>query len=618
MTAQTIVDQTTTEIGTQVTTQNTRATNAISDAQQFLISLTNAALYGSFTIPPLTPKNIFITSPLLTAIAPERPTTKIDSIRATIPAQPGNFTVAGTNRAMQSSPQEQFSSPVINFPFAPIFTEEVKPDKTEIDLPTAVTKPTPTIPGAVIVSEDVTPNIPSISLPNFGEAIPTISIALPETTLAYVEPVYTSTLKTELTSNLLNKIQNGGTGLNATIEGNIWNRDVERLAQLLDDNITDTLNRFSGRGFTMPPGTVAAQVQELQINHTNERAKQSRDIAIKQAEIADKNTLAFLEMGSTWEQALISHANNIANRALEAEKSIVEFGIASFNAKITRFNVELARYQAKDMEVQSNIRIQALKLDQYKAELQGVEVETNRDRVRIENYRAKLTAHDSQVRLYEAEVSAAAIALNIERAKIEIFKANIDDYVARIGAKKSEYDLYLAEIQGEKAKIDLYQANVAAYSARVDAVKISNSVVIEQMRQDLAEDELRLKAYLANVEMWRQKVQLAVTELGLEQAFYGQDIGKYSEEVKRETAQAELNIETLVKGAQLEQSNAEIQLQTAIANTNILIEQAKTKIAAAKGASDGYVTLASVAAGVIQTMLQLGGQGSSVVTATEA
>lgn len=614
--ATTIFNSTTSEIDDQVATQNTRATTAISDAQQFLIALKDAALYGSFTIDPLTPENIFITSPLLTAVSPERPTVAINAIKASIPADPGNFGAIAPNRAIQEAPQEQFVSPTINFPTAPVFSEVAEPSGQPVTLPNPVTKPTPTLPSDLTVGTSTLPSVPSISLPVFGEVIPTLDISLPETTFAYVEPVYTSALKTLIDTDLFSKIQNGGTGLNATIEGDIYNRDVERIAQLLEDNITDTMNRFSGRGFTMPPGTLAAQVQELQINHTNDRVQQSRDVSIEMAKIADQNTRFFFEQGISWEGILINHANNIANRALEAEKAVVEFSIALFNSKITKFNVDLARYQSKDLEVQSNIKIQQLGLELYKAELSGVEASTSQDRVRVENYRAQISGFDAIVGLYEAEVGATNSALNIERAKIEIFKADIDIYVAKIGAKKSEYDLYLARIEGEKAKVSLYQSEVDAYISRVNAVKVSNDVVVQLLRTDIATQELNLNAHLANVEIWKEKARLAITELGLERDFYTQDINKYSQEIRKEVAQAELNLQTLVKGAQLEQANAEIQLQTAIADNNTLIEQAKTKIAAAKGASDGYIALATVAAGVIQTMLQLGSTGTSTVSET--
>ncbi len=605
-------------VDNQVAVQNTRAVTAISDARSHLEALTNISLFEVDTIAPVVGGNILITSPLLTAEPPAKPTTNITAIKASIPTQPGDFEATVTSRAIQSAPQEEFSTPVINFPTAPTFSAENRPSSLAVALPAKVPDtPSLTVPTDLTVSSQAVPNIPSISLPDWGETIPALSIDLPATVLAYVEPVYTSALKTALAADLLTKVNNGGTGLNATVEGNIWNRDVERLQQVLNDNIDDTINRFAERGFTLPPGVIAAEVQELQINHTNERSQQSRSVSIEQAKIADVNTRAFLEMGLTWEGLLINHANNIANRALDAEKSVVEFSIALFNSKIAKFNTELARYQAKATEVENLIRIEDLKLEQYKAELSGVEASSTKDRVSVENYKAKLDSHYAVIRLYEAETNAVVTALNIERAKVEIFKADIDNYIANINAQRNEYDLYTAEIQGEKAKIDLHRSDVDAYTARVNAVKISNDVVIEQIKSDITRTELNLRAYQANVDIWKEKSQLAIQELGLESSFYSADINKFSEEVRKETAQANLNIESLVRGIALEQSNAELRLQTGIANVNALIEQSRARITASQNTSHGYVSLATSAASVIQTMLQLGGQGTSEETAAE-
>lgn len=605
-----------TRVDTQIASQDTRADDAINRAEEFLKNLQDAANTAPIVIPPLDKVNVDFSVASIGAIPPAKPTAEIAAIKASIPTEPADFTASVEDRDVQQTPGENFNTPVINFPTAPVFLKESVPSIQSLIEPVVATKPTPTIPGDLTVSDQGVPNIPSISLPNFGDPIPTISIDLPSTTLAYVEPVYTSLLKTELESNLLSKIQNGGTGLNATVEGKIYNRDVERIAQKLNDDIDSTLNRFAGRGFTMPPGTVAAQVQELQINHTNDRSQQSRDVAIQQANIADANTKAFLQMGLSWEQVTLSHANNIANRALEAEKSIIEFGISLFNTKIQRFNAELARYQAQDLEVQSRIRIEALKLDQYRAELERVAAEATKDNVSIENYKARLAAHDAQVRLYEAETAAVQSNINIQLGKVEIFKADIDGYVARIGAQKNEYDLYLAEVQGETAKIGLYRSNVEAYAARVESVKSANETVQEQVRSDIAVEELNLKSHLANVDIWKEKSQLAIQELVFEKDYYSTQITRYREAVRMAIANAELNLQADVRAGQFEQAQAKLDFQKALADTNLLLDQANFKLRGAETLSNSYISLATVAIGAIQTMMQLSSEGIDTATTT--
>lgn len=604
----------TSRVDDQIASQDARANTAMNSAAEFLKNLQNNASILPILIPPLDKVNVDFGVIPVGAIPPVKPTVEIDAIKADMPPVPADFTASVDDRDVQETPGENFGPPTISFPTAPSFAREPIPSISAIEVPIVAIKPTPTIPGDLTVSDQIIPPIPSISLPNFGETIPTISIDLPSANLAYVEPVYTSLLKTELESNLLSKIQNGGTGLNATIEGNIYNRDVERIAQKLSDDIDSTLNRFSGRGFTMPPGTVAAQIQELQINHTNDRSQQSRDVAIQQATIADANTKAFLQMGLSWEQVTLSHANNIANRSLDAEKSVITFGISLFNTKIQKFNAELTRYQAKDIEVQSLFRIETLKLDQYKAELEGVAAEANKDNVSIENYKARLAAHAAQTSLYQAETAAVQSNINIQLGRIELFRANISNYEARAGERKNEYDLYLAEIQGETAKVGLYRSNVDAYAARVSAVKSANETVQEQIRSDIAVEEIKLKAHLANVDIWKEKSQLAIQELVFEKEYYSTQITRFKEAVRMAIANAELKLQADVRAGQFEQAQAKLDFQKALADTNILLDEAKFKLRGAEVLSNHYIALASVAIGAVQTMMQLSSEGIDTKT----
>ena len=615
--AQTILDDTTAEITQTIDGQQAKQITAITTATDFLNDLLNASIYETAQIPDLTPVQVDFTVAAIGAIPPGRPNSNINAIKASIPTEPGNFTAVVQDRAIQSAPQESFSPPIVTFPVAPTFTKETKPSSPTIALPAGLPDaPDITVPPDLTVSTQTIPSIPSISLPDWGEAIPPLVIDLPPATFAYVEPVYISALKDLITADLTTKIALGGTGLNATIEGDIWNRDVERLAQNLEDNIDDTLNRYSGRGFTMPPGVVAAQVQELQINHTNDRSQASRDVAIEMAKIADENTKAFLKLGLTLEELELNHFNNIQNRALEAERAVLEYGLSFFNSKVALFNAELARYQAKAIETENRIRIENLKLEQYKAQLQGVETQSTMDRVSIENYKAKLAAHDAVVNLYEAEISAVVAAMNIERAKVEIFKAEIDAYIANINAQRNEYDLFLAQISGEKAKIELHTSEVDAYVARVSAVKISNDVVIEKIKSDINVEDLNLRAHLANVEIWSEKVKLAISELGIEKDFYDGDIKVYSEAVRMAVANAELNLQADVRAGQLEQAQAQLDLQTAIANMTSLVEQAKVRLKGSSAAADGYLTLAVATEAAVQSLIQLGSEGQAEVATT--
>ncbi len=612
MATQTGFDEAASAIDAQILLANERSTTAMANTYDAINNL--AAI--SQEVPPaidFVPPSVSLNIPVVSGTAPSAPDAAIAAIKAAIGAIPGNFIASIEDRSVQSAPQETFTTPIINFPTAPLFSPLTKPEALTIALPGGVPDaPVITLPTELSVGNQNIPNMPAISLPSFGEALPTLDIDLPQTTFAYVEPVYVSALKTAIATKLLSGVENGGTGLNATVETAIWNRQIERLEQQKDDDVDKTLNLFAGRGFDMPTGMVAMQVREILKTFTNDRSQASRDVAIEQAKIAKEMTQFFLSTGLNLEQIELNHANNVANRTLEAEKAVVQFSIDLFNSKVSKFNLELDRYKAKQVEVEMKLKIQELILAQYQMELQGVETSIKVDGIKIDNYRAILQSHDINIKLYEAELGAVVALLNIERAKVDIFKSEIDAYVAQLKAQKNEYDLYLAQISGEEAKINIHQTEVEAYATRVNAVKVSNDVVIAQINADIAEENMNLKAHLGNIDLYKAKSDQAMTEIGQEADIFRTNSSVFETLLKHAQAQAEYNVEAQIKTESLDQRAAEMSLETARANLNAVQQSMKIRSIAALGQTKASASLSGMVGSAISGILQLGGQGTAI------
>lgn len=600
-------------IETQISNADDRAESTISRTFDAINNLSQIAGEAAPSL-DFTAPSVGVNVPLISGIGPSKPSEEIAAIKAAIGSAPGDFAASIAERAMQSAPQEGFVTPSITFPTAPVISTLIKPSALTIALPGNIPDvPIITLPTDLTVGRTV-PTIPTISLPTFGETLPVMDISLPDTTFAYVEPVYSSALKTALANKLLDGVNNGGTGLGATVQTNIWNQDIERLSQQKDDDVEEVLNKFSGRGFDMPTGMVAQQVNEVIKNFTNDRAQNSRTIAIEEAKIAKEMTQFFLSTGLSLEQVELNQANNVANRALEAEKSVVEFSIALFNSKINKFNLELETYKSKAIEAEITLKIQELVLSQYLAEVQGVEAGVKIDNTSISNYNAILAKHSVSIDLYQAEISAVVAQLNIERAKVEIFKGEIDAYIAEIQAQKNEYDLYLAEIQGETAKIDIHKTEVEAYATRVNAVKVSNDVVIAQIGSDIAIEEMNLKAHLSNIDKYKAKSDQGIAEFNLESSLYRTDTGLFDTSIKSAIATAELNVQTQIRTSALDQANAALVLEASKANLQAMLQQNSMRISASQSQAQASSAMAGMVAGAIQGMLQLGGQGTSIET----
>jgi hypothetical protein len=595
----------------QVASANSRTDGTIAKTYDAINNLANVASFVPDQIAFVAP-SINVNIPLVSGIAPGKPSAAIAAIKAAIGATPGNFSASIAERAMQDAPQEQFSAPTINLPTAPTFAPLVKPSSLVITMPDDIPDtPVVNLPSDLTVGDQTVPNIPSISLPTWGEVIPTMDIDLPSTTLAYVEPVYTSTLKTAIASKLLDGVNSGGTGLGTTVSTNIWNADVERLEQQKDDDIDKVMNLYAGRGFDLPTGMMAMQVQEILKNYTNDRAQNSRTISIEEAKLAKEMTQFFLSTGLSLEQIEIAHANNVANRALDAQKAVVQFSIDLFNSKVVKYNLELEKYKAKAIESEMLLKIQELVLSQYKAELEGVDVKLKQDAIKIENYNALLASHDINIKLYQSQVAAVLAQLSIEKGKVDVFRGEIDAYVAEIGAQKSQYDLYLAEIEGETARIDIYSKEVDAYATRVNAVKVSNDVVVERVKADVSIEEMNLRSHLANIELYKAKSDQAISEIGQEADLYRTESAVFQTLLSHAQSQSEMNIQTQIRTQSLIQVNAEMSLEAAKANLSALLEANRIRVQAASSQSEASSAMAGMIGGAIQGMLQLGGQGTS-------
>jgi len=82
---------------------------------------------------------------------------------------------------------------------------------------------------------------------------------------------------------------NGGTGIPADVEDQIWQRDRSRVLTEVARANQEVIANFASLGYPVPPGAAVHQMQMQQIEAQNKTAQQSRDVAIKQVEIMLEN-----------------------------------------------------------------------------------------------------------------------------------------------------------------------------------------------------------------------------------------------------------------------------------------------------------------------------------------
>ena len=98
---------------------------------------------------------------------------------------------------------------------------------------------------------------------------------------------------------LINTITNGGTGINPAVENQIWQRGRDRLIAEGERADSQTLLQFAQRGFSLPSGAMTKLLQANRFEQLQKLQEQSRDVAIRQAEIELEN-LRFAVASTPW------------------------------------------------------------------------------------------------------------------------------------------------------------------------------------------------------------------------------------------------------------------------------------------------------------------------------
>ncbi|MDP9895385.1 hypothetical protein J2W32_004483 [Variovorax boronicumulans] len=165
-------------------------------------------------------------------------------------------------------------------------------------------------------------------------------------------------------------IVDGGTGLSAGVEQQLWERGKARLLEESMEAEASLTESWAARGYPLPPGALVYGLQRIQLDRSRKLAEQSRDIAIKSFDTEIENVrfavqqtldlrskamsamadyIRTLMMGP---QTAMQLATGLAGLELDANRSMVALYSAEVQALQPRVQlaIEDARLQASTNE----------------------------------------------------------------------------------------------------------------------------------------------------------------------------------------------------------------------------------------------------------------------------
>jgi hypothetical protein len=250
---------------------------------------------------------------------------------------------------------------------------------------------------------------------------------------------YTSPLLESLRRKLRDWVEDGGMALPAEREADFWNRNYERDMQANRDAKDSIASDWAKKSFPMPNGLLIAAQAQADITFRDKRNDTSRDIALKQAELAESNTRNAVEKGIGLEGVLMTFKNQCQDRIFQASKTLLE-------AMVTFYQAQLMKYQTMATIYRTLIdgRIQEAKgiIEIYTANVQAftsrVIAETSRLKAISDVYLSETEAYKADAQVYTA----------IADLDIKIFTSLIQKAVAKadILIKNAEMELKDQEV----------------------------------------------------------------------------------------------------------------------------------------------------------------------------
>lgn len=195
-----------------------------------------------------------------------------------------------------------------------------------------------------------------------------------------------SALLTDLTNTIISRLA-GGTGLDPAVEQAIWDRARSRETKLALANEDDIARTSEAMGFMMPAGVMVDQLRVAQQNYYDKLSDLSRDVAIKQAELEQKNLEGAVAAGTDLEGKII--------QIYKTEADVYEAKVRA-TAEIAKLG--MSRYESLIRAYESSVSAYKTRVD---AERSRIEALTAQSRVLIDGYVAGTRAVEATAGMYQ-------------------------------------------------------------------------------------------------------------------------------------------------------------------------------------------------------------------------
>lgn len=455
------------------------------------------------------------------------------------------------------------TAPVVSFGNAP-----AKPDiDISLDLPT---RPTVAIGSAPQMHGITLPSLPAITMPTLDVSFPQWVDSNPD--LPNIGAVSVTLDRTAFDA-FVNKTLDGVPQTLLDVTTQEVGRIADQHRSSAQRDIEAVFEEFSVRGFTAPPGAIGRRTDAIRADASAKVRLASRDVAISRMQMEVEVFKANLATGAQLVQKDVELTLQEHRLTLDIYTAAGKQMLDLYNANVEVFKAKQTAYQAIVDVFKARIQGELSKVDLYKAEMDGAKATLEVDNMAMRGYETQLSGVRASVDVYRAIVDAARTELDAKAKQMDMFRSEVEAYAASVNAGKVRFDAYDTQVKAALAPLQIYEQQIKGYSANVDGVKTVIQAKTLESSQMIAEEDARLKAYVAKVDAISknniariEKDKLAYSEIGL----------RIDYEIKKVSASADL------ERISLERARNDMAAATSVAEVQLKLLESKTSWAQRK------------------------------------
>lgn len=282
----------------------------------------------------------------------------------------------------------------------------------------------------------------------------------PSDEVLFFEKDYLSGLLEDLKDSLKSGLV-GGSGLSDSVEQALYDRDKLRREIESERQYDEVLYGFSSRGFALPPGALAAALQQAASERTRSLQDHSRDVMVKAAELEQENRKTVIQYATQVEGMLVGYHNSSQDRALDTQKTRLQMSLDVWTSTLDRYKnlMEAARISADILVAKSS-----------------AEADVNRSVAAVNSSRLESAKVENEINIATLEANASAF-----KAEVAAYEADVRAYEAKetTKVKAAEVSIQAAlkdtEIRVKAAEVNI-QAAIAVKSILLEAAKSGANV----------------------------------------------------------------------------------------------------------------------------------------------